>query len=471
MFGYSGIVTAPTSADIEHGEVGSLYYCRVSMRPFNPSASVELHCPFRALAWAMRSPVFDYRVAQMFGNLESRDGPWYSRRPERFSGSLSLRWPQVTDIPKDIEVTGRISWWPPHATIIWESHGFYQKLSFRPVTGAPCNWKEIPFENELFTDEIKSRFHRYLDPATVTSISPCPPKPDDQPIKIPVTEPKNDPPVTHLTNDPPNSQLGTASQQSSRPPSEVTSEDWHGRWNWSDQNDDDDDVWGSGYSGHWNHWHGDYNDWEQRGDTEPTSTSGARDAEQESWAPNTWWARPVFWSPADWGPLEEEERKSVTETEVSTIQPDIEAISSQPILKSAALVETPQGQRHAVPAAAQVTESPIRAPSTPPPVYICPAVKVTETTQTVRTRSLEPLDTTADHREDSSSPASFDGLLQLQLMAISGAPLTREDRLARQVIANRLSLPPDVYNYLVFGEQIPATAAPAITDTAGSPSP
>ena len=51
-------------------------------------------------------------------------------------------------------------------------------------------------------------------------------------------------------------------------------------------------------------------------------------------------------------------------------------------------------------------------------------------------------------------------------MAMAGAPLTREDRRARQVVANKLSLPSDLYIFLDFGGKpdrpaIPAIAAPA----------
>ena len=65
----------------------------------------------------------------------------------------------------------------------------------------------------------------------------------------------------------------------------------------------------------------------------------------------------------------------------------------------------------------------------------------------------------------------FEGLMTLQAMAIHGAPLTHEDRIARQVIANRLSLPPEVYNFLVFGERAPVATAVALKDTAPEQNP
>ena len=43
-------------------------------------------------------------------------------------------------------------------------------------------------------------------------------------------------------------------------------------------------------------------------------------------------------------------------------------------------------------------------------------------------------------------------MLRPHKLALAGPPLSREDRLARQVLANGLSLSPQVYNLLVFGE-------------------
>ena len=51
-------------------------------------------------------------------------------------------------------------------------------------------------------------------------------------------------------------------------------------------------------------------------------------------------------------------------------------------------------------------------------------------------------------------------------MAMAGPPLSREDRLARQALANRLHLDPQICNMLVFGETPDDTGRPALTDTA-----
>lgn len=57
-------------------------------------------------------------------------------------------------------------------------------------------------------------------------------------------------------------------------------------------------------------------------------------------------------------------------------------------------------------------------------------------------------------------------IIEIQRMAARGRPLTKEDRLARQVIANHLTFSPEVYNFLVFGEtekalhKAPAPATP-----------
>ena len=115
-FKYSGVATAKETADLALGQAGPLYYMKVFMRPFNPYAAVELHRPIRPKAWPMSPPVFDYRVAQMSGALEPRGGRWFSRKDDVPTGELDVEWPLLRDIPEEIHIDGRVSWWPPRAS-------------------------------------------------------------------------------------------------------------------------------------------------------------------------------------------------------------------------------------------------------------------------------------------------------------------------------------------------------------------
>ena len=73
------------------------------------------------------------------------------------------------------------------------------------------------------------------------------------------------------------------------------------------------------------------------------------------------------------------------------------------------------------------------------------AFTVQESMRTIRTRSITP--TAVSVTEETN----YDALMTLQGMALRGAPLTCPDRLNRQALASALRLPPEIYNYLVFG--------------------
>ena len=57
----------------------------------------------------------------------------------------------------------------------------------------------------------------------------------------------------------------------------------------------------------------------------------------------------------------------------------------------------------------------------------------------------------------------------LAQLSPQGPPQSYEDRIARQLLANGQSLPPEVYNFLCFGEGI-VQPAPQLSVTAPTPS-
>ena len=140
-----------------------MYWAEIYMRAFNPYDALEAHFPVRKRAWAPAARVFGYRVAQMSGGgaLDSRGGPWYSRRSEHVSGSLEIEYPALNSIPEQVDVRIRLSWWPPRVTIIWLGAGLYRKLSSRPATGPPCDWKDTEYDDRLFAEEVRASHHAY----------------------------------------------------------------------------------------------------------------------------------------------------------------------------------------------------------------------------------------------------------------------------------------------------------------------
>ena len=93
---------------------------------------------------------------------------------------------------------------------------------------------------------------------------------------------------------------------------------------------------------------------------------------------------------------------------------------------------------------------------------------VLEARQTIHTRSIR-----SAAGKGADVPDEYAKMAALQQLAMRGAPLSREDRVARQIIANQLQLSPGMYNFLVFGESDTAEVEPtAITDAQpNSPSP
>ena len=94
-------------------------------------------------------------------------------------------------------------------------------------------------------------------------------------------------------------------------------------------------------------------------------------------------------------------------------------------------------------------------------------IRVEKVTVQTKTQSMEVARDTVTDRHT---------LLRLRKLALTGPPISREDRIDRQVMANRLSLTPQLYNLLVFGEGDdtdgkPQTATCALPppDTSSSP--
>ena len=431
VFKYPGVVTAGCHKTGQcPGEPGTLYWAKVEARMFNPHASLEVHCPFRQRAWSLSTPVFDYRSAQVSGALESRGGLWYSRRAEHVSGEMDLEYPLLKTAPDSIDARIRLSWWPPHVTVTWYGMDVYQKVSFRPVTGAPCDWKEIVFDASVFTDKIRTTYHSYFDPQATVTAPPCPPR----------SEPNLAPPSTErpVTAAPPSNPSDTVSQQSD---------------SWTEEWDPED----------WNGW----------------SSDCKQSPYNDDWAPNTWWSRGGQWKPTeveteDHVPWQPNEPLSVTEPvetstarEPSLVVPAVIIVPPSAVEKSATEDTVPVSPFNDPPIHETREESQLSLPLDTEPLASSPPREYTvqESRQTIHTRSIRSI---AGVSVDGSD--EFMKMMALQQLAMRGPPITRDDRMARQVIANQLHLSPQMYNFLVFGEQDTDTnLPPSITDAPTNP--
>ena len=434
------------------------------MRPFDPYAALEVHCPVRPQSWRLSSQFFDYRSAQDSGALVPRDGHWFSRKDERLGGELDLAYPRLDNIPTMIGCHVRLSWWPPHVTAAWAGAGVYQKVSFRPIAGAPCDWAQIPFEAELFTDDIRGMYPEIFDRANVPH-RPCHERPGRNPAtSATASEPKvtETPTVTTAKEVEAIPKFTAPEPKISVPDSNPVSDDDDRR----SQQSEDKDEWSRG--GDWRS----YNDWGKN--------DNRNEWNDHSWGNNHWnthnedgrgqsdsWrSRPCSWTPADRDPEPKEETELPKTSEdtspnsPSDTNPVMVTMNEEPPMGTTSTA--PEDSDPTTPPQENVTELPAQ-PKSPPPAY-SGGVQVTQTETAVRTRIISSPISVAGPGQ-----SSFESLLKLQNLAIRGAPLSREERLYRQSLASSLALDPQVYNYFCFGEQEDEAnrEPPAVTNVPG----
>ena len=396
LYKFSGLVTNQSPVTDLEGPNG-IWYMRLSTRMFAPFLCVTVYQPHRRAAWRLKTEPFDYRHAQHSGALIPTGGEWYSRSWVALEGDLELICPDGDpDMPRLISARIKISWWPAHVTLTWLDGGSgFQKLSARPQENDPSTWITVPYDDTVFTDQMRRDFPR----AFLTQPEPCPPRPSDTAPKTDTEPPKTPPiPVTVETSqkkEDSHSSAGTESDYDNEW-SENGGGWWHCDW----------------YSSHWN---------------------------QQEWSPPEWthepsWADAPIETPrptSDAPPITEPSPDSSPHTDTEKLP---ETIIQQPI------VTNPETRP-----VSPVTDAPTST-----------AIRMEQVTQVTRTQSVT---------EISRPPDETQTMIRLQRLALTGAPVTREDRLARQVLANRLHLAPEIYNMLVFGET-EDTESPALNDTA-----
>ena len=409
MYKFQGLLENKSRwADLEGPD--GIYFVKISARMFAPFFAVTVYQPRRRGAWRLVTEPFDYRAAQHSGALEPRDGPWYSRSEVTLHGDMALTCPESDpDLPTTITVIMRISWWPVHVAATWLDGGEgFQKLSARPKENTPCDWRLITYDDSVFTDEDRRRF-----PAAFVDSIPCPPPPGPSaPDPTSAAQPEKEPSAS------PHPDSGKQSQ------SEDSHTSNHGESDYSDDwwNDSGDHWWDKG---HWSakHW-------------------------------NDWWCEPqeeVRWSE----PSPPKNTDPPAETVVTESAPPIpdeppSTESSAPVPWHEAPLDTPRGMD-------PHSAAPVIASST------AGSIRVEQVTVHTKTQSMEVSPAVSSQSQE---------MFKLHRLALRGPPLSREDRLARQTLAAHLSLSPELYNMLVFGESSDTEeSAPSLPALTGSPSP
>ena len=167
--------------------------------------------------------------------------------------------------------------------------------------------------------------------------------------------------------------------------------------------------------------------------TEESGHSPNQSPDENHWD-SDWWSNHNWWSHEDWGGHWSESEQATPTAKTSNV-PDYEHKPDW-----ADQQDTPRIQ----PDTEIVTRtSPVAAESATRETLTNSTLRVEQVTVQTRTQSLE---VTRDTVHDQNN------MIALHKLALTGPPLTREDRLARQVMANTLSLTPALYNLLVFGE-------------------
>ena len=175
----------------------------------------------------------------------------------------------------------------------------------------------------------------------------------------------------------------------------------------------------------------------------------------ESEYSNDWWEG--SWWHGDWYPntWSQQSQPKPTEWKFTESWAEAPLETPRPMRDETAQFENTQVQQPPQPS---VTESQAlevdltpASPVTDPPGNS--SIRVEQVTVSTRTQSIE----VTRPSEDTDRT-----MFSLQRLAMTGPPLTREDRLARQTLASRLSLSPELYNLLVFGEVAQDTETPAL---------
>ena len=410
LYKYAGLMEN-SHRDYDPEALDGIFFVKLSARMFSPKFSCTVYSPSRRGAWRLQTEPFDYRAAQHSGALVPRGGEWYSRSWTNLFGDLALICPVPpdTDLPNPISCHARLSWWPAHATFTWldGGHGF-QKISARPEEDTASEWISVPYDDTVFTAEMRNRY-----PGAFTAPVPVPLRPSEP---APGTEPSV---ATQVDNPPITVTAVKSTEPENSPSSEVTESDYDYAW------------WNHGWYGHdwsggqeWNNhgWSGDHGEWH---------TVIAAD-----WKAN--WAD----APPDTPRKEVEEpapRKQMSPTDPPVPSPQLSPIPSE-------------AQSVTV-----TTSSPISS-EVGTDAVVNTAVRVEQVTMT-RTQSVEV-----------TRLSETQTMVSLQRLALAGPPLTREDRLARQTLASRLTLAPEIYNLLVFGEDEEGHLPQQIADGPGTSS-
>ena len=183
-----------------------------------------------------------------------------------------------------------------------------------------------------------------------------------------------------------------------------------------------------------------------------TESEYSNDWREGSWWHGDWypqdWSQASQWKPNDWNVTE-----SRADVPLETPRPKRDETAPPSFV-----TDSPDNSPAQQPPQSSVAESQIaEADFTPTSPFTDPpgnsSIRVEQVTVSTRTQSIE----VARPSEDTGRT-----MLGLQRLAITGPPLTREDRLARQTLANRLALSPELYNLLVFGEVAQDTETPAL---------
>ena len=201
---------------------------------------------------------------------------------------------------------------------------------------------------------------------------------------------------------------------------------------------------------------------EQTQKKEDSHSSAVTESDYDNeWSENGggWWHCDWYsshWNQQEWSPPEWTHEPSWADAPIETPRPTSDA----PPITEPSPDSSPHTDTEKLPET--IIQQPIVTnPETRPvsPVTDAPtstAIRMEQVTQVTRTQSVT---------EISRPPDETQTMIRLQRLALTGAPVTREDRLARQVLANRLHLAPEIYNMLVFGET-EDTESPALNDTA-----
>ena len=431
---------------------GNMYLFTVGWRCLYSLAIGIISCPLRQKAWILKCEAFGIRSEKAPGALAQRDGPWRSSREENSEGAIGIVEPpdfESQEVPGYINVEIRYTWAPAHLGVTFKRGRAYGKISFRPDRHHSALWKPSAYSHAVFDRETRDASPQmFYIPSEIPGAAKPPSVTADHPQSR--ASRRTSPSRPSHANDDWREHDGTWPNWPSGGRNQYSDEDWEVRHRFQDGKQEMADRVGRNRRISEQHEQArkEIEEQEERKKSEPQSTSVV--------APAATPVDPPIVTPAATTPAVAPDASTATNPRLPTSpKGPIPAPPQKSSVKSNGSIspgtqEVPSGVTSKVASEVirKISSPGISSPQTPPP-RLAPekASSCVPSPPVSHAHSAFPAPSTRIANDDKDGSEDFK---RLQITASGGPPKCTADRLTRREIANRLSHPAQVYNFLVF---------------------